>query len=139
MSQENVEIVRNVYEALNRRDWDAVFRDAYPDFIVHLPESGMNVGSVQGRDGVVKLFESYSEAFAFFHVEPEEFFEADDQVVVFVHIPARGRGSGAEVELRSAHVWTLRARKAARLEVFPERQEALEAVGLSEQDAHADS
>ena len=25
MSQENVEIVRNVYEALNRDDWDMVF------------------------------------------------------------------------------------------------------------------
>ena len=132
MSQENVEAVRRFYEALNMRDWDAVFRDAHPDFVVHLPESGMNVGSFQGRDGLMKLFESYSEAFDVFHIEPEKFFEADDQVVVFVHIPARGRGSGAEVGLRSAHVWTMRARKAAGLEVFPERQEALEAAGLSE-------
>jgi ketosteroid isomerase-like protein len=132
MSQENVETVRDVYEALNRRDWDAVFRDAYPDFVVQLPEAGMNVGSFQGRDGLVKLFENYSEAFDFFHIEPEEFFEADEQVVVFVRIPARGRGSGAEVGLRSAHVWTMRATKAARLEVFPDRREALQAAGLSE-------
>ena len=31
MSEENVEIVRPMYEAFNRRDWDALFRDADPE------------------------------------------------------------------------------------------------------------
>jgi ketosteroid isomerase-like protein len=30
MSEENVEIIRRVYDALNRNDWDAAFRDAHP-------------------------------------------------------------------------------------------------------------
>jgi hypothetical protein len=44
-----------------------------------------------------------------------------------------------ETDARIAHVWTFRDEKAVRMHVFDERAEALEAVGLSEQDAHADS
>ena len=139
MSQENVEVLRRSYEAWNRGDRDAAFEFLEPEFELQLPEGGMNVGSFQGREGVTKLFEDYLEVFDSFHMEPEEFFEADDRIVVFVRTPARGKGSGVEVEFRPAHVWTMPAGKAVRLEVFPERQKALEAVGLSEQDARADS
>jgi len=99
---------------------------------LQLPEGGINVGSFQGREEVTKLSEGYLEVFDFFHMEPEEFFEADDRIVVFVRTPARGKGSGVEVEFRPAHVWTMRLGKAVRLEVFPDRAKALEAVGLSE-------
>ena len=139
MSLENVEVLRRSYEAWNRSDLDAAFKFLEPEFELQLPESGMNVGSFQGREGATKLFEDYLEVFDFFHLEPEAFFEVGDRIVVFVRALARGKGSGVGVELRPAHVWTMRAGKAARLEVFPERQNALEAVGLSEQDAHADS
>jgi ketosteroid isomerase-like protein len=73
-------------------------------------------------------------------MEPERFFEADDRVVVFLVARGRGKGSGAEVEVRPAHVWTIRSGKAVRVQVFPyaNRAEALEAVGLSEKDAQAD-
>jgi hypothetical protein len=30
MSQENVEVVRAIYEAINRRDWDAMYRHQHP-------------------------------------------------------------------------------------------------------------
>jgi ketosteroid isomerase-like protein len=139
MSQENVEVLRKSYEAWNRGDRDAAFKFLEPEFEVQLPEGGMNVGSFQGREGATKLFEDYLEVFDFFHMEPEEFFEAGDRIVVFVRTPGRGKGSGVEVEFRPAHVWTMRAGKALRLEVFPERQKALEAVGLSEQETHGDS
>jgi ketosteroid isomerase-like protein len=36
-------------------------------------------------------------------------------------------------------VWTLRDGKVVEMRMFMDRVEALEAVGLSEQDAHADS
>jgi uncharacterized protein len=132
MSQENVEVLRRGYEAWNRGDRDAAFEFLEPEFELQLPEGGMNVGSFQGREDVIKLLEEYLEVFDFFHMEPEEFFEADNRIIVFVHTPARGKGSGVEVEFRPAHVWTMRGGKAARLEIFPERTRALEAVGLAE-------
>ena len=130
MSQENVEILRSGYVAWNRGDRDTAFEFLEPEFELQLPEGGMNVGSFQGREAVTKLWEGYLEVFDFFHMEPEEFFDADDRVVVFVHMPARGKGSGVEVQFRPAHLWTMRAGKAVRLEVFPEREKALEAAGL---------
>ena len=36
MSQENVEIVRRMFSALDRNDWDAAFQDAHPDFRSHI-------------------------------------------------------------------------------------------------------
>jgi ketosteroid isomerase-like protein len=102
---------------------------------LQLPEGGINVGSFQGREGVTKLLEDYFDVFDSFRMEPEKFFDADDRIVVFVHTPARGKGSGVEVEFRPAHLWTMRAGKAVRLEVFPEREKALEAAGLAKQDA----
>ena len=41
MSQENVEIVRPIYEALKRRDWGTVFRDMHPDFEMTTSEDPM--------------------------------------------------------------------------------------------------
>jgi ketosteroid isomerase-like protein len=37
MSQENLEILRSIYEAFNRGDWDAVYRDLYPDVEMTTP------------------------------------------------------------------------------------------------------
>ena len=61
MSQENVEVVRRVYDALNHGDWDAVFRDMHPDFEM-TTQRGPSAGTRRGRDGVQG-------------VEAEKFFE----------------------------------------------------------------
>src|SRR5687767_1345897 len=92
MSQENVEVLRRSYEALNRGDLDVAFEAVEPEFELQLPEGGKNLGSFHGRDAVTKLFQDYFEVLESFQMEPEEFFEAGDQIVVFVHTPARGKG-----------------------------------------------
>ena len=65
-------------------------------------------------------------------IEPQEFFERGDQMIVFFLMRSRPRGSSAVVEVRAGHLWTMREGKAARLEIFPERAKALEAAGRSE-------
>ena len=95
-----------------------------------LPDSGMNTGTYRGHEGIRELMESYLEAFEHFSIEVERSFEAGDRVVAFVCANGRGRSSGVEVETRPAHLWTMRAGKALRMEVFPEREQALEAAGI---------
>ena len=51
----------------------------------------------------------------------------------------RGKGSGVNVEQRNWTVWTFVDSKIARIDSYMNRTEAVEAVGLPEQDAHADS
>ena len=62
----------------------------------------------------------------------EELRELDDRVLVRVHGSAQGRGSGLRIVGTLGHLWTLRARKVVRFDVYGTWQEALDAVGLRE-------
>jgi ketosteroid isomerase-like protein len=139
MSQENVEVVRRGYDAWNRGDLDALLQTFDPNVELHLPEGGLNVGTRRGHEAIRQLLEGFLEVWDDLRIEPERFFAMGDQIVVFVRIRGRGKGSGVETETRPAHIGTVRAGKVVRVVIYPERARALEAVGLSEQDAHADS
>jgi ketosteroid isomerase-like protein len=67
-----------------------------------------------------------------------EYRDLGDWVLTLTDVRARGRG-GIPVEMRTFELWQPRDGKIARYRAFLTEQEALEAVGLSEQDAHADS
>jgi ketosteroid isomerase-like protein len=71
-------------------------------------------------------------------MEPHEFIEAGDLVVMHSTMHVKGRG-GIEVVSRAASVWTIRNGAIERISMYQEKEEALEAVELSEQDAQADS
>src|SRR3954454_3998497 len=139
MTQENVEIVRRAYNAWNRVDIDAVLQTLDPDVELYLPEGGLNVGTRRGHEAMRRLMEGFLEVWDDLRMEPERFFDTGDQIVVFVRVRGTGKGSGVEVETRPAHLGTVRAGKVVRLVIYPERAAALKAVGLSEQQARADS
>jgi ketosteroid isomerase-like protein len=128
---ENVELVRSIYESFNRRDWDAAFRAADPDFEFSI-ERGPNAGVHRGREVVKGVLEDQASAFDLWVVEPEEFFERDDLVVAFVRFRLRPKGSNAEFEIRIGNLWTIRDGNAVSVRGFPQREEALKAAGLQE-------
>jgi len=65
--------------------------------------------------------------------EPERFVDVDDErVLVLVRANATGKGSGIPVELRNAHEFTIRDGVLVRFKVYGDRDDALEAAGLSE-------
>jgi hypothetical protein len=142
MSQENVELVRRAYEAWNRGDLETAFEFLDLDVEVSVPPDLPEAGTYRGRGEVrhwvaEQLLPTLEEVRA----EPEKFFDAGDQVVVFVRYFGRGKASGIEVRgaVLDAHVWTLRDGKVQKLQMYEGTEKALEAVGLSEQDARADS
>ena len=139
MSQENVEIVRAAVEAWNAGDMDAV-RELYdPDVIVRAPEGWPEPGPFVGREAVMRQFEQLRETWDADTLEPIE------------RLHRRRRPSCREADLARAQgtalsrTWSSRSStRCARAgssasEYFWDHAEALEAVGLSEQDAHADS
>ena len=134
MSQEDVEILHRGYEALSRGDVDAVLEFCDPEIECQLPEGGINSGILHGRRALKEFLEDYIDAFESFRMEPERFVEAADQVVVVLRVVGRGRGSGLEVDVRPAHLWTMESGRAVRIQAFPEREHgaALEAAGVSE-------
>jgi ketosteroid isomerase-like protein len=135
MSEENVEIVRSIFEAFNRRDWDAAFRDARPDVELTTPpgpQSGPNAGIYRGREECQRFWEELLTAFDAASAEPEEFLEWGDQVAVVVKGRMRPKGSSAEIENRTGALWTIRDGMVVSTRVFAKPEEALEAAGLSE-------
>jgi ketosteroid isomerase-like protein len=75
---------------------------------------------------------AYLDAWTDLTYAAEELIEAENSVVVAIYQRGVGRGSGAPTEWRAFHVWTFRGRSVIRLEAFPNRAKALEAVGLRE-------
>ncbi len=131
MSQENVEVIRRVYEAGNRGDWNAVFRDAPPDLEVTM-KAGPSAGTHRGREEVQAVFDDLLSGFDFWITEPLEFFESGDQVVAIVNNRLRPKGgTSGEFEYRNGHIWTVRDGTLLSLVAFPTPEEALEAAGLS--------
>jgi ketosteroid isomerase-like protein len=139
MSQENVEIVRRCIEAWNRRDLDDALRDLDPDAEVDWSESsGIQGGIYRGVGEIRRFWEEWLDLFEEIDVRPEAFIDAGEQVVVPNRTYLRGR-DGIEVQAYSTSVWTLRDSKLVRHRLYQAKEAALDAVGLSEQDVHADS
>ena len=121
-------MVRRVYDAWNRGDWDAVFRDAHPDAEL-TTQRGPDAGTKRQRDEVQKFVDDYSSAFDNFAVEPEEFFPIGDQVVVFVTRRARPKGGDVDMVVRNGHLWRFRDGRILSMTSFPDPEAALQAAG----------
>jgi ketosteroid isomerase-like protein len=140
MSQENVEIVRRVYEAYDRQDLEACFAEYAADIewrnggpLGELFGPGLVERSYFGHDGIRQFWREWLDAWETVDFDWQELIDAGDQVVAIQSQRVRGRASGVELEMKSyAQVWTVRDGKLVRSEFFPTREEALEAVGLSE-------
>jgi ketosteroid isomerase-like protein len=135
MSQENVELVHRAIDAFNRRDPDAFIALLHPE--VEWEEGGDVLpglrGTYHGRAEVRKWYAELLEPWESFHVHAEEITDATDGRVFLGFLDtARGRGSGAETELRGWQVTWHADGKVERRQVFWTRAEALEAAGLSE-------
>ena len=141
MSQENVEIVRSLYE-IGAGDWfnvapdefDRAFRESIDEqFEAWLPSDYPEGEPVfRGREGFDEMMAMLGDTWGKWRIEPERFFDAGDRVVVFVRILAEGGASGVPIEVETAHVWTIRGARATAMHAYRDRSEALEAAGLSE-------
>jgi uncharacterized protein len=133
MSRDNVEIVREMLDAFNRRDYTAALSALTPDVVWHVPP-GISIGEefFRGRDAVGKGFALWLGAWETFGFEANEFLDHGDHVVVTRTQTGRGRGSGVEVNLETFHVMTLRNGKVVRLRNFEDRVAAIEAAGMPE-------
>jgi ketosteroid isomerase-like protein len=132
MSQENVDAVRRLTEALDRANWDGVFAEISPDFEWETDPRHPKAGIYRGRDEFRKFMEDLEGPFEQTVTELEEVFPSGDQVVAFVKIRRRLKGSGVEIEIRIGELYTFSDGRLVRGQAFAEREKVLEAVGRSE-------
>jgi ketosteroid isomerase-like protein len=123
MSSQNVEIVRRLFEAVRRRDAETVLSLYHPD--VEWDGSRSRWGEVmpetnfRGHDGLRRFAGMYYEIWEDLEDRVDDMIDAGDHVVVVVNSRARGRASGADVELlHNVGVWTLRDGRITRVVWF---------------------
>jgi uncharacterized protein len=126
VTSDNREWVRRAYDSFNRRDWDRLDDLLAPDI-----EFQTMVESAQGAQAVAEWIRQADELMTDFRIEVEDVIEAGDRVVVLVQETARAKGSGLDMDMRVAHVWTLRDGRAVALRGYADQAEALEAVGAT--------
>ena len=134
MSQENVEIVRRIYDAWRKNDPGALDVLA-SDFVLYPAAEADWVGlepSYHGAEGLSRYMELIAEELDDYHPEIADFLDAGDRVVTLAIESGRGKHSGAEVDSRTAHVWTIRDGKPVRLDLYWDRERALADLGLAE-------
>jgi ketosteroid isomerase-like protein len=132
MSQENVETVRRHNEAWNRRDLttlSALWRsDAEIDWS---RARGPLKGVYRGRGERETFWNEFWSTFEVVELELSDFRQTGPYVLASNTAHMWGR-DGIEVTARSTSVYTVENGQITRLRLFQEKDEALEAVGLSE-------
>lgn len=140
MSKENVESLRQGLDAFNRRDRAAWLALCDPELENVPPRDWPESDPIRGREAVWDFYLEGNEPWEDSPFEYVEIIDAgNDKVVADLRREVRGKASGASVAWSYWQVGTIRNGKMLRLEWFTDRAEALEAAGLSEQDAHPDS
>jgi ketosteroid isomerase-like protein len=131
VSQENVEIVRELFSYWGRGDWRSGGELLDPNWeLVFSAGWFVDPGSYRATEASRALKE-FLGSWDDFHTESEEIIDAGAEVVVLHRIRARGRASGVEVDDQVGSVFTLGDGKVVRM-IACSREEALEATGLSE-------
>ena len=132
MSQENVEALRGAFEAYNRDDLDAAVANIPPD-CEYVPTGALPGGRdvVRGPEGYKRFVTWLRDTFDDAHIDAA-LTDAGDQVVARLTLRGRGKQSGAGTTWEFWQVWTFRDGKAVHGRGFTNREEALEAAGLSE-------
>jgi ketosteroid isomerase-like protein len=133
MPQDNVETVRRIYDRWGRGDFRAGMDLYDPHVLLVLRPEFPEAGAYCGPDEIRRYMrDDFLADFEGAVIEGDEFIAAGDTVVVRVHQRATGPGSGAPVEMSYYQVWTFRGGSVIRIESIREREEALEAAGLTQ-------
>jgi hypothetical protein len=152
MSQENVEVVRRLYPGdvdlvaalADRQALEAALGPlVHPDFETvqvrgAVPVSGAGAQDasrpvVSGLDGFVSGFGDWLSAWQSWVITATDYINVDEnRVLVMLDVRARSKTHQVEMPFEGANLLTLRDGRLARLELFFDRSQALQAAGLSE-------
>ncbi len=132
MSQENVEIVKRLYEeSYPTRDIETVRDSVSEDFRFHMRREWPGRASY-GREEMPEIWAELDETYSEYSLVPQEYEHLGDYVLVTLSVSARMRESDVRLEQALYHVMKVQRGKVLEAWGFGDKQEALEAVGLSE-------
>jgi ketosteroid isomerase-like protein len=133
MSQQNLEVARQAYDAYNREGINGILVYLDPDVEWRNPADAPIAGLFVGHAGVVEWQRLTDEVWDEVHLEPVRINELPDgRVLAVVRLRFRARAHQIDMEVPFAHLITIRGGKATALSMYTSEAAALEAAGLAE-------
>jgi ketosteroid isomerase-like protein len=130
MSEENVAVVRRGLERFMKTG--EVLEETFDVESLEVHDHDILDGrDYRGAEGFMQWLEDWSAAWEEWSLDPEEYIDAGERVIVVAKMHARGRGSGVEVDRQDALLYELRDGLIVRIDYFNNRSEALTAAGLA--------
>src|SRR5947207_4654946 len=120
----NIETVRNVYSAFNRRDLSGVLSQMDEGIVFIVPGSPEVplAGIRRGLQEVRRFFEDLERRVEFSVFEPREYIAQGNRVVALVHYEGRNRATGRVFSADSATLWTIGNGKAIRFQEYTDTE-----------------
>jgi ketosteroid isomerase-like protein len=134
MSQENVEAMRTAMEAFNRRDAEGFGALLSKDAEIVPVRAALEGTVYRGPDAAAQYCTAVDESWEDLRWEIEEIRDGGGWVLALGRIRGGGRGSGAAIDARAGWVARFRDGLVTSFHTYADRAEALQAVGLSDQD-----
>ena len=123
-----LENLERLYRDWSRGDFKASADVLHPDIEWRQAAEAVEPGMRQGRAEVSQMTRGVFEALQDFRVEPVEFMQVGDQVVVVARLRGISRVTGLQLALTAAQLWTFAGGKAVRVEWYPDAAAALAAA-----------
>jgi ketosteroid isomerase-like protein len=130
MSEENAEIVRRIFDRLNRLDAEGIVELCDDDVLMDFSERVFNPEIYRGHEGVRRFCRDVGEAWDSYHWDVEETRSAGDAVIAMLHCQGHAREGAPGVDWRVAWLWELQGGRVLSARFYRERPKALEAAGL---------
>lgn len=132
MPQENVELVRATFDAYFRGDAAAMFDRVAPDIVVTQFPDQPDVQDYRGHEGLMRVMSEWIGTWDDWSIEILRAREIGGLglVLVAARQQGRGKGSGVPIEGEVSFLFTVRAGRIARWQMFHSEQQALEAAGV---------
>jgi ketosteroid isomerase-like protein len=117
-------------EAFNRHDFNAAFLGFHPELEWHTVADVPGPKVLEGRDSVIEAFQRLLGEFPDWRVEPQEFIDADNAILVRNLATGMGRTSGVPIRQPFTQVWTFREGRPFLVREYLDQDEALAVAGL---------
>jgi ketosteroid isomerase-like protein len=119
------DLLRAAYDALGRRDFEALSGLADPGFEMDLTDRVLNPATYRGAEGLARFIQEVDELWASMDLTVEQVLERDDEALAVLRVKLQGRGSGVQLNDRIAQWWTLRDGKLVGMRLYQDVDAAL--------------
>lgn len=135
MPESKLDLVCRLIAGFNARDLDALIELCDPEVELDTTgAAGVSGGVYRQHDGIRAWHHDVDEAWAEVEIEPQEYCDLGEDMLVCYRLRGRGRQSGIEVEMQPSALVVVRDALVVRLKTYTDRELGLGAARVTEDD-----